>query len=124
MSDKPYDEGDKTQVLTAEDLAALDTNIPVLEDVIDPETEAADDSAITPDLVRKAVAVELPKLAPLSEELRQQVEQDYAEITERVTAAVMKEIEGQVRAEINRTLVARLEALIDKTLDPSSKSNL
>ena len=124
MTDKPYDDADKTQVLTPEDLEKIHSNIPILEDVIDPEEEAADDSAITPELVRKAVALELPKLAPLGEELRQQVEKDYAEITEQVTAAVMKEIEGKVRAEINRTLTERLEELIDKTLDPSSKTSL
>ncbi len=124
MTDESYNDGDKTQVLTPEDLERIHGNIPILEDVIDPEEEAADDSAITPELVRKAVALELPKLAPLGEELRQQVEKDYAEIAEQVTAAVMKEIEGKVRAEVNRTLVERLEALIDKTLDPSSKISL
>jgi hypothetical protein len=108
----------------AESLAVDDRGIPILDEVIEPDLDLSDDSALVPGLDTEPHGLNLPDkevlLDALKEQLLSQIEQELEGIThqiaEAVTAQLSHNMEQTIREELQRSLSGHLETMLERTL--------
>jgi hypothetical protein len=107
-----------------ESLAVDERGIPILEEVIDPDLDLSDDSALVPGLDTQPHGLNLPDkgmlLDAIKGQLLNQIEQELEGIThqiaEAVTAQLSHNMEQTIREELQRSLSGHLETMLDRTL--------
>jgi hypothetical protein len=107
-----------------EPLALDERGIPILEEVIEPELDLSEDSALVPGLDTQPHGLHLPDkellLDALKEQLLSQIEQELEGIThqiaEAVTAQLSRNMEQTIREELQRSLSGHLETMLERTL--------
>jgi hypothetical protein len=117
----PPEEGSREEY---ESLAVDDRGIPILDEVIDPDLDLSDDSALVPGLDTQPHGLNLPDkemlLEAIKRQLLNQMGQEMEVITHQIAVAVAaqlsREIEHTIREELQRSLSGHLETMLDRTL--------
>jgi hypothetical protein len=115
---------DEDSGLGSESLAVDDRGIPILDDVIEPDLDLSDDSALVPGLDTEPHGLNLPDkevlLDALKGQLLNQIEQQLEGITHQiamaVTAQLSRNMEQTIREELQRSLSGHLETMLERTL--------
>jgi hypothetical protein len=107
-----------------ESLTVDDRGIPILDEVIDPDLDLSEDSALVPGLDTRPHGLNLPDkeilLEAIKGQLLSQMGQEMEVITHQIAVAVAaqlsREIEQTIREELQRSLSGHLETMLDRTL--------
>jgi hypothetical protein len=98
--------------------AVDDHGIPILDEVVYPETDLSDDSALVNPEVRAGHGLHLPDpetvLAAMRVQLRDRMENDLNEIVDRVAATTAERLEKALRRELREMLDRHLRKLLDE----------
>jgi hypothetical protein len=132
MNDDSFDNREQWASITedennrgeGESLAVDDRGIPILDEVIEPDLDLSDDSALVPGLDTEPHGLNLPDKEVLLDALKQQMlsqfEQELEGIThqiaEAVTAQLSHNMEQTIREELQRSLSGHLETMLERTL--------
>ena len=115
----PLPESVENTSVPREGAAAVDDHgIPILDEVVYPETDLSDDSALVNPEVRTGHGLHLPDpetlLAAMRVQLQDRMEHDLNEIVDRVAATTAERLEKALRRELREMLDRHLRKLLDE----------